>query len=693
MKPSDHIYIGVPWKDGGRTFQGADCVGLAVLWLGEHYGFKAPVPDRKQQGRATELLAQRDFDAIALARGDVVFFAKAGVVRHVGIWLGEGKLLHTVNGYCSRVDNGFKFLARSQYYPVAAIKPEEAEVLSAVLADATVKWTVVIGIVISVILSVVSSLLMPKLPRSGNKYGKYGGFDSLVTQVSTEIPLPDLLGAVVGAGNSPYTQLSDKNLSATATDQRANKIIVFASGPVEGLDMDDVSFTINGLTYTDKYFRDATAATGFKLNPSQTKAEAHTGTINGETMVPSVSFYPGEQGTSVPVDVRADYDRTFPIYGFSGCCYAVFRLIDSTKFPQFNVTIRIKGRQCRTFGTSQFITQNNTEILTGDGVTTRFKLGTEDIAGMNSLDVDATSYVELDGTHQSGDVYTLNRTKGFVEFLTAPANATSIYLDYDAYVREWTQNPAAHILYLLTEIGRGNGFDASKINFQSFSDAADYYDATASWIGASGVTSGPRYTTNYAVDFRKPIQEHLRALLDACRSVLFVSDGKFCLKPIQAETSVFSFDASNIVRDSFAAELADRADRPNRIKAFYHTSETYQAETEAVREDVADQAAREARGGNGGVVEENLKFPAVDNQSQAERLAEIHLRTQVNARLRVSWKTTVQGLALEVGDVVDITHPSQPTWAGKLFRVEDFKLDEDGRIELQGSEYFAGAEI
>ena len=371
----------------------------------------------------------------------------------------------------------------------------------------------------------------------------------------------------------------------------------------------------------------------------------------------------------------------------------MFRVIDSTKFPQFNVTERIKGRRCRTFGTSQFITQNNTEILTGDGTTTRFKLGTEDIAVMNSLDVDAASFVELDATHQSGDVYALNRTKGWVEFLTAPGVGASIYLDYDAYVRSWTQNPAAHILYLLTEIGRGNGFDESKVNFQSFADAADYYDATVDWIGASGVTSGPRFTTNYAVDFRKPIQEHLRALLDACRSVLFVSDGKFCLKPITSATSVFSFDASNIVRDSFAVELADRADRPNQIKAFYHTSETYQAETEAVREDVADQAAREARGGNGGVVEVNLKFPAVDNQSQAERLAEIHLRTQVNSRLRCSWKTTVQGLAIEVGDVVDVTHPSQPTWAGKLFRVEDFKLDEDGRIELQASEYFEGSEI
>jgi cell wall-associated NlpC family hydrolase len=694
MKPTDKPYLNLPWKDGGRTRAGVDCVGLAVLWLEAHFNFRAPVPADRPAGRATELLRDRNFHPAQLERGDVVFLAdRAGQIRHVGVWLGGGKLLHTLRGFSSRADNGFTLVQRLGLKPVAAVKPEEAEVLSEALADQQVgDVTTAVYFAISVALSVASALLMPKLARFGNKYGRYG-FDALVTQTSTEIPLPDVLGAVVLAGNSPYTQLSDKNVSATATAQRANKIIIFSSAEAEGLDLDRVSLTINGLSYSDKYWKNTAAVVGFVLDPEQTKAEAHTGTVQGQTNCPSISFYPGAPGTSVPVDIRASYDRTFPIYGFNGCCYAVFRLIDSTKFPQFNVTVRIKGRKCRTFDASGFVTSNEVYSEAADGTSVRFDLGGQEIKQINSVEVDSNAFTEMSAANQTGDVYSVNRTRGYVEFLTAPTAALVVDVDYDIYVRDWSENPAALILYLLTENGRGCGFDESMIDFASFVAARDYYDQSITWYNSNGVNTGKRYTANYAVDFRKPVQEHLRALLEACRSVLFLSNGQFVLKAIRDGSSVFSFDEDNILRDSFVSELLDRAERPNRIKAFYHSADTYNAETEVMREDAADQAERESRAGNGGVVEENLKFPAVDNQSQAERLAELHLRGQVAARWACSFKTTIQGIALEVGDVVDVTHSSQPTWAAKLFRVESTALGEDDRLELELGEYFEGVEI
>ena len=695
MKASDQKYIGVPWKDGGRTLAGADCLGLVTLWLAEHHGFKAPVPRKEQTGRTKKLLKQRYFDEHELERGDVVFFAnRKGEIRHVGVWLAGGKLLNTMNGFASRADNGFKLLARCGLNPVARISPSEAEVLSEALADAELKDAVtIIQIIVVIVLSLLSYALAPKLGRFGNKYGRYG-FDSLVTQTSTEIPLPDVLGQMVVAGNSPYTQLSDKNLSSTASLQRANKIVVFASGPAFDGGA-DYNLTINGLTYSDKYFK-ASPVVGFTLNPEQSKDQAVDGTVASGTYCPSVTIYNGDHGIEVTVDIRAQYDRTFPIYGFSGCSYAVFRLIDSSKFQSFNVTARVKGRKCRSFTSSGFTqtTVTSEAVGTGDAATRRFKLDFDDIVSVSSVTVNGSAWTAISSSNQTGNIYHVNRLKGYLEFPdNIPGSTHAIVATYIYMPRAWTQNPASHILYLLTEIGRGNGYDASKIEFGSFDAAATYYDETVNWSNSNGVSSSARYTTNYAVDFRKPIQEHIRTLLDACRSVLFVSEGKFVLKPIQSSASVFSFDSSNILKESFASELVDRAERPNRVKAFYHTADTYNAETEAVREDVADQSARESRAGNGGVVEENLKYPAVDNQSQAERLAEIHLRTQVNSRLRCQFKTTVQGLALEVSDVVDVTHPSQPTWAAKLFRIEDYRLDEDGRIELQMSEYFTGEEI
>jgi len=195
------------------------------------------------------------------------------------------------------------------------------------------------------------------------------------------------------------------------------------------------------------------------------------------------------------------------------------------------------------------------------------------------------------------------------------------------------------------------------------------------------------------MDFRKPIQEHIQAILDAANAYLFVSGGRWVMKARQSDASVFSFNESNILRDSFTSTLVDRVDRPNRLKLFYHDQTTYNSETEVDLDDPADQASRAARLGNNGVVEQTLKLPAINNQPQTERIAQTLLREAINSLWTCQFKTTVLGLAIEPGDVVDVTHSSQPAWSQKLFRVEDLQYGDDDRLELQLSEFFAAAYI
>lgn len=97
--------------------------------------------------------------------------------------------------------------------------------------------------------------------------------------------------------------------------------------------------------------------------------------------------------------------------------------------------------------------------------------------------------------------------------------------------------------------------------------------------------------------------------------------------------------------------------------------------------------------GNDGVVEEFLQYNGVDEEGQCERLAETLLAEEVNTRWMVEFKTTIKGLAIEAMDIVDVTHPSQPSWAGKLFRVEEITQDEDDHIVIRALEYFEGAYI
>ena len=133
----------------------------------------------------------------------------------------------------------------------------------------------------------------------------------------------------------------------------------------------------------------------------------------------------------------------------------------------------------------------------------------------------------------------------------------------------------------------------------------------------------------------------------------------------------------------------DRSERANRVKILFHSEESLNAETSVMADDLADQRIRSDRAGNDGVVDENLKFPAITSVSQAERLAEMHLREEVGARWLVELTTSTKGLALQPGDVVDVTHGSQPDWAAKLFRVEQISDDEDGRLKLRLGDYVA----
>ena len=706
MNPDDQ-YIGLPFKAGGRTRAGVDCAGLVKLFLTEQFGLKFDAPatpegDDDKHSLASYYLVGREQvpEPAEIARGDVVFFKRTatGRVCHVAASLGQGRFLHIARGLQSRVENGFELMRRGKLTPAGVIKPSEVDRLNAALGCQEIKdipgWVL---LVVGIALSGLSALILPK--KLGNSRGRYG-FDGLITQNSPEIPLPDLLGEVTVAGNSPYTQLAEKGASATASSQKANKIVVLCSGPVELVDF-ETGLLINGVTYADPYFKDGTAVDGFTVNPDQTKAEAVTGSIGGESNVPSISLYYGDHDIEVPVDIRAHYDRTFPIYGFSGCAYAVFRLIDSSKFQSFNVTARVRGRLCRTFDDDGFVTGTSTSeaVGAGDGSTVRFKLDYDDIATVSSVTVNGVTFTEMSSTNQSGNVFHVNRLKGYLEFPTAPTSTHAIVATYTYYVRAWTQNPASQIVYLLTEKGRGKGLDETQIDWPRAVIARDHFDEEVEWKNANGITAGERFKANYALDYRKPIQEHIQALLDASNSFLFTSGGKWVIKPRIAGASLKSFttasiladDSSGQTRSSFQAELMDRTERPNRIKLYFHDEQNFNAEAEVIVDDKGDQEFRADRAGNNGIVDVNIKVPAVTSQNQAERLATLVLQEQVNGRFRVNLKTSIQGLNLEPGDIVDVTHPAMPEWSAKPFWIEDISYDDEDHPALTLSEYVPAA--
>ncbi|WP_417552971.1 NlpC/P60 family protein [Marinomonas fungiae] len=79
---------GTPYAYGGMSKRGVDCSGFVYLTLRDQFGAYLP--------RTTEKQVQTGYhiDEDELAAGDLVFFKTGSKVRHVGIYMEDGKFLH-----------------------------------------------------------------------------------------------------------------------------------------------------------------------------------------------------------------------------------------------------------------------------------------------------------------------------------------------------------------------------------------------------------------------------------------------------------------------------------------------------------------------------------------------------------------------------------------------------------------------
>lgn len=102
LTPNDNIFLynegarwlGVPHRQGGATKRGVDCSGFVAIVFREVYG--------KQLARSSADMLKYNCKKVSranLQEGDLVFFrtgrGKKKVPNHVGIYLKNGKFIHT----------------------------------------------------------------------------------------------------------------------------------------------------------------------------------------------------------------------------------------------------------------------------------------------------------------------------------------------------------------------------------------------------------------------------------------------------------------------------------------------------------------------------------------------------------------------------------------------------------------------
>jgi cell wall-associated NlpC family hydrolase len=84
-------FIGNPYVWGGTSLtNGADCSGF-VQSVYKYFGFSLERVSRDQARTAGERV---EVSLATLQPGDLLFYAKAGTVNHVAIYIGDGKIVH-----------------------------------------------------------------------------------------------------------------------------------------------------------------------------------------------------------------------------------------------------------------------------------------------------------------------------------------------------------------------------------------------------------------------------------------------------------------------------------------------------------------------------------------------------------------------------------------------------------------------
>ncbi|WP_337571489.1 phage tail protein, partial [Mitsuokella jalaludinii] len=245
---------------------------------------------------------------------------------------------------------------------------------------------------------------------------------------------------------------------------------------------------------------------------------------------------------------------------------------------------------------------------------------------------------------------------------------------------EYSTNPAMCLrdFMLSKRYGLGRWISADDLDEDSWNKAADYCDEEISFLDASGaVIKAKRFELNMVIDQKNNALDWLQEILANFQGYLTLTNGKFKLH-IESQTDIsYKFNDDNC--SDLSVTPLSLNDTPNKYVVKIIDPRNNWSTVACNVEDYADQKERQK------IITKEVNLNGTTSQYQALRLARFYRDQNLACPLTLSWKTGINGMHLEPGDVVTISYHG--VFTELPVRITEIKQDDDGKFDITGRQY------
>lgn len=244
----------------------------------------------------------------------------------------------------------------------------------------------------------------------------------------------------------------------------------------------------------------------------------------------------------------------------------------------------------------------------------------------------------------------------------------------------YSTNPAMCLrdFMLSKRYGLGRWITADDLDEDSWNRVADYCDEEISFLDASGATiKAKRFELNMVIDQKNSALDWVQEILANFQGYLTLTNGKFKLHVEQQTDVSYKFNDDNC--SDLSVTPLSLNDTPNKYTVKIIDPRNNWSSVACNVEDYADQKERQK------IITKEVNLNGTTSQYQALRLARFYRDQNLACPLTLSWKTGINGMHLEPGDVVTISY--HKVFTDLPVRITEIKQDDDGKFELTGRQY------